>query len=65
MEKKLLQMEKEMEVKYAKKMKEKGAKMSKFNIKKRLVIKVPSGATLKVDSRYGKISLPDNIKIIN
>jgi len=65
MEKKLKQMEKEMEVKYAKKMKEKGAKMNKYNIKKRLVIKVPSGATLKIDSRYGKISLPDNIKTIN
>jgi len=65
MEKKMQQMEKEMEVKYAKKMKEKEAKMSKYKIKKRLAIKVPSGATLKVDSRYGKITLPNGIKTVN
>lgn len=64
-EKKLQQMEKEMKVKYAKKRKEKEARMSKYNIEKRLVIKVPSGAILKVDSRYGKITLPDHIKTIN
>lgn len=65
MEKKMQQMEKEMEVKYAKKMKEREVKMSKYIIKKRLLIKVPSGATLKVDSRYGKITLPDGIKTMN
>ena len=65
MEKKLKQMEKEMEVKYAKKMKEKESKMSNYKIKKRLVIKVPSGATLKVDSRYGKISIPKGLKTVN
>jgi len=30
-----------------------------------LAIKVPSGATLKVDSRYGKITLPNGIKTVN
>jgi len=65
MEKKLKKMEKDMEVKYAQKIKEKEAKMSKYKIKKILVIKVPTSATLKIDARYGKISLPDNIKTID
>jgi len=65
MEKRLQKMEKEMEVKYAKKMKDKGTKISKkYKIKKRLLIKVPKGATLKVNAHYGKIILPNNIKII-
>ena len=65
MEKKLKIMEKEMEQKYALKMKEKESKMSKYKIKKKLLIKVPNGATLQVDSHYGKITIPDHIKTIN
>lgn len=65
MEKKLKEMEKEMEYKYAEKMKEKKTKMSKYKIRKNLLIKVPVGATLKVDTRYGKIILPDNMKTTN
>ena len=65
MEKKLKVIEKEMEEKYALKIKEKESKMSKYKIKKKLLIKVPKEATLQVDSRYGKITLPDHIKTIN
>ena len=65
MEKKLKIMEKEMEEKYALKMKDKESKMSKYQIKKRLLIKVPNGATLQVDSRYGKVTIPGHIKTIN
>jgi len=65
MEIKLQKMEKEMEVKYAKKMKEKGAYIPKNKTKKKLIIKVPTGAILKIDSRYGKITLPEGIKTVN
>ena len=65
MEKKMEKMEKEMELKYAQKMKEKEAKMSKYKIRKNLLIKVPVGAILKVDARFGKITLPDHIKTTN
>jgi hypothetical protein len=55
-------MDARMEKEYALKMKEKKAKMSKYKISKKLIIKVPVGAILKVDARYGKITLPDYIK---
>ncbi len=55
-----------MEEKYTQKIKEKNAKVTKkFKIKKSLVIKVPKGATLKVDDHYGKIKLPKGLKVID
>jgi len=66
LEEKMEKMEKEMEAKYSEKMEAKNAELSdKFKIKKKLVIKVPKGATLKVDTHHGKISLPKGIKTIN
>ena len=65
MEKKLETIEKEMEEKYALKMKEKEDKMAMNNIKKSLTIKVPAGTTLKVNSRHGKLTIPNHIKTIN
>ncbi len=63
LEKKMKIMEKEMGEKYAKKIKAKEAKMSKkFKINSSLLIKVPKGATLKVDTHRGKIILPFGIK---
>lgn len=64
-EKKMKKMEFEMQEKYAQKIKEKEAKMSKYSIKKSLVIKVPKGATLKVDANHGKIKIPNGINVIN
>lgn len=66
MEKKMEKMEKEIELKYADKMKGKVVQNEeKYNIKKRILIKIPNKASLKMDARYGKISIPDNIKIVN
>lgn len=65
MEKKMAKMEKEMEEKFAKKMEEKNAKMAKnMNTKKSLVIQVPVGASLKLDTHEGKIVIPKGIKTI-
>ncbi len=58
-------MDERMKKEYTQKMKDKEAKMSKYKIRKNLLIKVPVGATLKVDVRYGKITLPDHIKTTN
>ncbi|MDH3321536.1 MAG: hypothetical protein OEM04_01035 [Flavobacteriaceae bacterium] len=65
MEEKLREMELDIQKKYTQKLDEKEVKLSqKYHLKKNLIIKVPKGAVLKVDAAYGKISLPDNIKII-
>jgi hypothetical protein len=65
-EKKIKKLEKEMSEKYAQKMKNKDVILSKkFDVKMNLIIKVPKGAILKVNSHHGKIALPDNIKTIN
>ncbi|MEN8125523.1 MAG: hypothetical protein ABFR32_10375 [Bacteroidota bacterium] len=65
MEMKMRKMEYEIQEKYAQKLKVKEAKISKYKIKKSLVIKVPKGAKLKVGKHYGKITLPNDIKILN
>lgn len=66
MEEKMKKMEKEMEEKYAKKMEVKGAEISKkFKIKKSIIIKIPKGAILKIDARYGEITLPNGIKTVD
>ncbi len=65
MEKKMKVMEQEMEEKYAQKLKDKEDKMSKYKIKKNILIRVPAGATLKMNTRYGKITIPDHIKTIH
>jgi len=65
MEARMKVMDERMKKDYARKMKEKKAKMSKYKIRKNLLIKVPVGAKLKVNARYGKITLPDHIKMAN
>lgn len=63
MEEKMAKMEKEMEEKYAKKMEEKNDIISKnFNTKKSLVIQIPKGAILKLDTHKGKIVIPKGVK---
>ena len=63
MEEKMAKMEKEMEEKYAKKMEEKNAEIGKnFKTKKSLLIQVPKGATLKLDTHEGRIELPKGVK---
>ncbi|AOW20254.1 hypothetical protein [Urechidicola croceus] len=60
------EMEAEIQRKYAEKIKEKGGEMAKkFKIKKSIVIKVPKTARLKMNAKYGKITLPDNITYID